>query len=195
MKIIILDKGKVGIITIVIGLMILIAGMGYYFDENIRSASFLQNNINSLKLYSCMNGKITYKLPAEWQTDEENNSKSGIIYNAFFASESGGINGFIQVWKSEQDLKTFSDQSKKILGEQNTFKNYKMRKEYINGTECYIADYVLVAKNTNEYKTSEYIIKHKNDFVTFTFYVENSAYKESMSTNFHTIVSTLNCKD
>ena len=71
MKLIIINRKRVGVTTIIIGLMLILLGFEKHFDARLKFAALMQNNINSLVQYEALNNKLTYKLPSEWSTKEQ----------------------------------------------------------------------------------------------------------------------------
>ena len=52
MKVLTINKRKTGLAIIMIGLMVLIIGLGNYFEEKLKIATLTQNNIGSFKIYN-----------------------------------------------------------------------------------------------------------------------------------------------
>ena len=63
MKVVVVDRKKLGIMLMISGLMIILFFIEISFQQRLKFTSLIQNDMNSLKEYSAMNGKLTYKLP------------------------------------------------------------------------------------------------------------------------------------
>ena len=63
LKVIFINRKKVGIIVIIIGLMITLLGISKQFDNKLKTTILVENNIKLLNDYETLNGKISYKLP------------------------------------------------------------------------------------------------------------------------------------
>jgi hypothetical protein len=124
MHIIFLTKKKVGVITIIVGLMILLFGIGYTFDGGLRFTALMQNNVFSLKNYDLPKEKFSYKLPSEWKTTLRDLSFSGIIYHNEFVSSDAYVSGVVEIIATKDAVNTYIDNSKSFK-EQNSFcQNY-----------------------------------------------------------------------
>lgn len=195
MKLIIINRKRLGVTTIIIGLMLILLGFEKYFDAGLKFTALMQNNINSLVQYEALNNKLSYKLPAEWTTKEQKFSGQEILYHNDFKSKDSQIYGFVEVWNFKQDLKSFLEESKKISSEQNLYKQYNITPIKVNNREGYLVDYTITASSGTDYKGYEYFIKDSNKFFRFSFFTKESNFKESMPTVFRTIVQTLNYKE
>lgn len=190
MKIIVMNKRKIQVVSVAVILMAILFGIGHIFEEHIKSVSFIQNNIKTLTEYKALNGWLTYKLPSEWMTKIDKLPGNDIIYHNDFQSKDGTINGFVQVWNMKEDLKEFLSKSKQISTKQNEISNYTVKDININNKEGYLVKYDILSDN-EPYSVQEYFIKNKNKFIRFSFFVKKSNFKEYYSILFYNIVKTL----
>lgn len=195
MKLIIINRKRLGVTTIIIGLMLILFGFAKYFDAGLKFTALMQNNINSLVQYEALDNKLSYKLPAEWTTKEQKFSGQEILYHNDFKTSDSKIHGFVEVWNLKQDLKSFLEESKKISSEQNLYKQYKISPITINNKDGYLVEYIIVTSSDIDYKGYEYFIKDNNKFFRFSFFMVGNNFKENMPTVFRTIVQTLNYKE
>ncbi|MCT8975724.1 hypothetical protein N4T77_03830 [Clostridium sp. CX1] len=195
MKVIIINRKRLGVTTIIIGLMLVLLGLEKHFDAKLKLAALMQNNINSLVQYQALDSKLTYKLPSEWSTSEQNFSGQEIIYHNDFKDKDYKVHGFIEVWNLNKDLKTFLQESKKISSEQNEYKDYNISPITINNREGYLVNYTIKTNTNTYYKGYEYFIKDKDKFFRFSFFMRDENFKENMPTVFKTIVQTLNYRE
>jgi hypothetical protein len=191
LKVIFIDRKKVGIIVIILGLMITLLGISKRFDDKLKTTILVENNINLLDDYGALDGKVNYKLPVGWVTEEKKFPGDEIIYHNDFQSPDAVIHGFVEVWKSKQDLKAFLDNSKNISGQQNTIKNYKIDSIVINGKKAYLVQYLINVNGSNWYKAYEYFIGGEKEFYRFSFFTRNVNFKEAYGAIFESIVETL----
>ncbi|MCB2291713.1 hypothetical protein LGK97_18535 [Clostridium sp. CS001] len=191
MKVIFIDRKKVGIIVIILGLMTTLLGISQQFDGKLKTTILVENNINLLDDYVALSGKVSYKLPVGWTTNEKKFPGNEIIYHNNFQSSDAVIHGFMEVWESKQDLKTFLDNSKNISKEQNTIKNYKIDSIVINGKKAYLVQYLINITDNIWYKSYEYFIDGGKEFYRFSFFTRNINFKEAYGAIFESIVETL----
>lgn len=190
MKIIFINRRKVGIIVILLGLMITLTGISKQFDDKLKTTILVENNIKLLVDYNALNGKISYKLPEGWTTREKKLPGGEIIYHNDFQSSDAVIHGFVEVWNSKEDLKIFLENSKKISEEQNVIKNYKMDSIIINGKKTYLVHYLINVTDNNWYKAYEYFIDDKDQFYRFSFFTRDVNFKEAYGAIFESIIDT-----
>ena len=191
LKVIFIDRKKVGIVIIILGLMITLLGISKRFDDKLKTSILVENNINLLSDYGALNGKVSYKLPAGWITKEKKFPGDEIMYHNDFQSPDGVIHGFVEVWKSRQGLKEFLDTSKNISEQQNTIKNYKIDSIAINGKKVYLVQYLIKVSDNNWYKSYEYFIDGDKEFYRFSFFTRSVNFKEAYGAIFESIVGTL----
>ena len=191
MKVIFINRKKVGIIVIILGLMITLLGISKQFDDKLKTTILVENNINLLDSYVALNGKITYKLPAGWTTKEKVFAGDEILYHNDFQSADAIIHGFVEVWRGKQDLKIFLDNSKNISQKQNEIKAYKIDDFIINGKKTYLVQYLINTTGDNWYRAYEYFIDDGKEFYRFSFFTREVNFKETYGAIFESIVETL----
>lgn len=190
MKIIFINRRKLGITVILLGLMITLVGISKQFDDELKTTILVENNINLSDNYEALEGKISYKLPEGWTTKEKKIPGGEIIYHNDFQSSDAVIHGFVEVWKSNQDLKKFLDNSKKISEDQNVVRNYKIDSVMINGRKTYLVQYLINVTDNNWYKAYEYFIDHEGEFYRFSFFTRDVNFKEAFGAIFESIIET-----
>ncbi|GAA0728563.1 hypothetical protein GCM10008905_27630 [Clostridium malenominatum] len=190
MKVILINKRRLGVSIIIIGLMFTMFGMQKFFKDEINYTSLMQNNINSLKEYVIMKGEATYHLPEEWVTKEEKFPGEEVIYHNNFQSKDLKIHGFVQVWNLKEDLINFLKKSEKVSKEQNTILDYKLQPIKIGKDEWYFIEYIIENSYGVKYKSYEYFKKNDDKLIRFSFFVLEDNFKENMPTVFKTIIQT-----
>ena len=191
LKVIFINRKKVGIIVIILGLMITLWGMSKQFDDKLKTTILVENNISLLNNYEALNGKVSYKLPVGWTTKEKNFFGGEVIYHNDFQSSDAIIHGFVEIWRSKQDLKAFLDNSKDISEQQNIIKNYKISDIIVNGKKAYLVQYLISVTNDNWYKAYEYFVDDGKEFYRFSFFTRSVNFKEAYEAIFESIVETL----
>lgn len=194
MKIIILNRRKLQVFLILMVLMAILFGVGEMIKGQLKSVSFMQNNIRALKTFEALDGSISYKLPSEWTTSMKSFPGNQIIYHNDFTSKDLVLNGFVQVWNKQEDLKGFLDISKKVSEEQNRIKNYKITSIKINDKDGYLVKYSMDARDI-DYMAYEYFIKYKEGFIRFSFFTKSKDFKEYMKALYDSIVKTVEAKE
>ncbi|MCY6484921.1 hypothetical protein OW763_11265 [Clostridium aestuarii] len=190
MNIVIINKRKLQVIFIVFVLMIVLFGIGQTLKDHLKSVSFVQNNVKALTEYEALDGVLKYKMPSEWVTKQQKFPGKEIIYHNDFQSEDLVINGFVQIWNFNRDLKEFLVNSKEVSQKQNKIKDYKMNNIKINNKDGYLVKYVITS-NKVDYTSYEYFIKNNGQFIRFSFFVKSKNFKENMTAMFESIVKTI----
>jgi hypothetical protein len=192
MKFIIINRRKLGVTAIILGLMVVLFGFGKNFDAKLKEASLIYNNINSLVKYEGLNNTFSYKLPKEWTATEEKLGDE-IIYHNRFTSQDKVIHGFMQVWKYEGDLLKFLELSKEtnLKTQPSKYKEYDISSINLNNNKVYLLKYSVDTGNNNYYKAYEYFIGCTGKFFRFSFFIKEKDFKETMPNIFETIVKTL----
>ncbi|MDF2881911.1 MAG: hypothetical protein K0R54_2468 [Clostridiaceae bacterium] len=190
MKVVVVDRKKLGIMLIISGLMVIMFFIEVSFQQRLKLTSLIQNGMDSLKGYNALDGKLTYKLPETWSTEGKNFGGGEIIYHNGFKSKDSKIYGYVQVWQLNEELKMFLENSKIIAEKQNTYKNYSIKPTIINGKSAYLVEYTVLNGQDVYYKGIEYFIKIKNGFIRFAFYTREDNYKEDLNMVFKTIVES-----
>ncbi|MBU3189089.1 hypothetical protein K9O30_08750 [Clostridium bowmanii] len=191
MRVIFINRKKVGIIIIIVGLMISLLGISKQFDKNFKDTILVENNINLLDDYSALDGRMSYKLPEGWTTKQRNFPGGEILYHNDFQSSDALIHGFVEVWKSKQELKVFLDNSKNISEQQNVIKNYRIDNVIINGKKTYVVQYSINITDNNWYKAYEYFIDGGKEFYRVSFFTRNVNFKETYGAIFESVVDTV----
>lgn len=191
MKVIFINRKKVGIIVIIFGLMVTLLGISKQFDDKLKTTILVENNISLLNDFEALNGKFTYKLPLGWGTKEKEFSGGEIIYHNDFQSADAVIHGFVELWKNNQSLKTFLENSKNISQEQNEIKNYKIDSIVVNERKAYLVQYLINVDSNNWYKAYEYFIEDGNEFYRISFFTRKVNFKETFGAIFESIIETL----
>ena len=190
MKVVVLNRRKLGVTIVIIGLMLVLFGLEKKFDGRLKYVALMQNNINSLKQYEGLDKKFSYKLPSEWQTKEYKFGGEEVIYHNDFTSEDAVVHGIIEVWDMNVDLKTFLDKSKEISEKYNKLKDYSITPIKVKKSDGYLVNYTMETAPGIYYKSYEYFIKNDSKFFRFSFFVREANFKENMPTIFKTIVET-----
>lgn len=193
MKIIIMNKRKLEVVFTLIILMGILFGTGEVLKGHLKTVSFMQNNIKQLKEYEALEGKIIYKLPDEWTTSTKTFPGEEIIYHRDFISKDMKLQGFVQVWKQEQDLKDFLNKSKEISEAQNKISGYKASEFKMDNKEGYLVKYKMNS-NGNAYVAYEYFIKYNKGFLRFSFFMNSKDFKEDMVALYESIIKEVTIK-
>ncbi|AYD39137.1 hypothetical protein D4Z93_00575 [Clostridium fermenticellae] len=195
MKFIILDRKKIGVTVIIIGLMFILLGFERQFEDRLKFTVLLQNNINSFVEYNALNKTLNYELPKGWSTKEQKFSGGEIIYHNDFVSNDNKIYGYVQVWNSNKNLKAFLEESKKISSKQNLYEAYKLEPIIINNIKGYLVKYIILTSYDAEFNGYEYFLNQDGKFLRFSFFTKKDNFKEDMPIIFENIVKTLHCSN
>ncbi|MCI1944917.1 PsbP-related protein [Clostridium luticellarii] len=190
-KVVSINKKKLGVTIIIIGLMIILFGLEKNFDVKLKFTALMQNDIKSLTQYNGLKGRLKYELPSSWSCRNQEVFGDEIVYHSDFKSADGRINGFVQVWNLKGNLKEFLRNSEIISKKQNLYKDYNIRQIDINGTNGYLLEYTITKEIGDSYRGIEYFMKQGGQFLRFSFFVKDTDFKENMPTIFETIVKTM----
>ena len=191
MKITALGKKKLGLNIILLGLMIILFVAANWFQDNLKYAVLLQNNINSFKKYQYVNNEFSYDLPSEWRVNIRGIVSREIDYQNEFISENSNVSGMIQVWISQSDLTVFINRNAIMEQDQNITKNYTVNKLSIDSHDGYVVDYSMLNSQNTSYRCEEYYIKINKGIIKYSFYVRDKEFKENMPVIFKEIVTKL----
>ncbi|MCR1975383.1 hypothetical protein NSA52_14735 [Clostridium sporogenes] len=191
MKVLIINKKRFGVTMIIIGLMLILFGLEKNFDSRLKIAALIHNNVSSFKEYNILNGKISYKLPSNWEINEEIINGEDIVYSNSFMDKKNNMQGFIQLWNYKGDLKTFIKHSKEVSEKQQIdYTKYSLVPVDINNIKGYLAQYSILKEN-EEYVAYEYFLKLEERFIRVSFFVPEKYHQESIETVFNTILKNI----
>lgn len=194
-KVIKVNRKRVGISLILIGLMFILVVFQKNLYGKLKFTALIHNDIKALKEYYMLDNTYLYKLPENWNTRIRKFTGNEIIYHNEFVSEDNVIRGVVQAWNINMNLEKFLKSSEQISSKQNIIENYKMQPIDLGGNKGYEVTYSIVDKEKNIYKSFEYFIPKKDGFVRFSFFVNEANFKESMLQVFRTIVNTFQSVD
>lgn len=191
MKLIIINRRKLGIIIMLVGLMLIIAGAFNNLSGKLKYTVLMQNDISSLKNYKTIDNALQYKLPSTWTTKQQYFGGNEIIYHNDFKSDDGKIHGFVEEWNLKEDLKQFIDRSKEVADENSIFKYYNIKPIKIKNYDGYELSYDMQTPGNVYYVGYEYFIKNNDKLYRIAFFVREDNLKESMPNLFKVIAETM----
>ena len=190
MKILIVDKKKLGVIFVVMGLMIFIFCIGIKLDNRIRATAFIQSNLGELKKYSSNEYKLSYKLPIKWQASRESFNGEEIGYYNNFSDIDEGINGFVQIWDYPGSFEDFLQMNKKISDTENKVENFNVSNLNIDNEKTCLITYE-GDSHGDSYHAFEYFINEDGNFVKFCFYIKDNKFSANIPSIFKAIAETV----
>jgi hypothetical protein len=192
MRLIILNRKRLGVTAIILGLMLVMFAVEERFDERLRATALMHSDISSLIKYEGLDRKFSYSLPNQWDVSLKNFGNQEIVYHNDFNTKDQSIHGFVQVWNLREDLKTFLERSKETAGAVKPlkYKAYKMEPISINAYSGYLISYAMDMGEGKYYKGYEYYLSQDGLMFRFSFFVSEGNFKENMPTVFNTIVRT-----
>lgn len=183
------DMRRIGLAVILAGLMVVIIGLGKYFEDSLRIATLTQNSMLDFKEYNVSDEGISYKLPENWLTSESKEEDEKCIYINEFVSTDASIYGYIQVVRDERDFKeTINTFKEEIQG----MGIKKIHSEEININDV-VAEMVEYTFNFSENKvknTYEYYIPYEDYVIKVSFTINDEKAKENTKVVFENIVKT-----
>jgi hypothetical protein len=193
MRVIILNKKRLGVTVIILGLMIVLFGMEKTFDHRLKDAALMYTSSGVMAEYEGLDKNIKYKLPKDWIVNEEKFSGNEIIYHNNFTSKDQSIRGFVEAWNFKGDLKSFLEKGRDVaFNKVNTkYQSYSVSPVKIKNYDGFLLSYVVDTGANNNYRGYEYFINSSDRFYRFSFFIKESNYKETMPTIFKNIVDTV----
>lgn len=191
MKVIVLNRKRIGVTIIIVGLMLVLVGAEIQLSQRLKMTALMQNGLESLREYTIKNSKLTYKLPENWEISEEDFGGGEILYHSNFISQDSNIYGFVELWNLKQkDLKAFIESSKASAYKPERIRDYKYKPVKVNSEEGYLLTYNAITPSGKDIKAYEYFIDNKDTFFRMAFYINKDNFKENMPTIFEAIVNT-----
>lgn len=191
MKVIVLNRKRLGVTIIIIGLMLVLVGAEISLSHRLKMTALIQNGMDSLKVYQIKDTNITYQLPDTWKTSEKNFGANEITYHNEFSSADNVIYGYVQIWNLRQkDLRAFLEDSKTSSFSANRVRDYKYVPVKVNSYPAYLLTYNGSTASGNNFKAYEYFIEDNSKFFRIAFYVSADKFKENMPTIFEAIANT-----
>ena len=194
MKVIVLNKKRIGVTLIIIGLMLILVALEKSFDDRLKFTVLVQNNISTFKTYKGIDDKFSYKLPENWICTEQKYENSNIIYNNEFLSADYKIQGFVQVLNFDTDLRSFLDENRAIGLSKKIYENYSitpLKFDKYDKKEGYSISFNTknsLGISSNAY---EYFIKDKNYMYKVSFSIRSEVVRENTTVIFDSIIKTI----
>ncbi len=189
MKLVDDNMRKLGLAIILAGLMIVILGVGKYFEESLRTATLTQNSMVEFKQYDILDGKIKYKLPSSWLTTIKENKDDKIVYLNEFVSDDANTYGSIELIGSSEGVEATIDKCIEDV-EGMGIKDYKKEKVKIDNIELDYIKYDLKSSKENVKRTYEYYVPYDDYVARITFIISDKKARENTQVVFENIVKT-----
>jgi hypothetical protein len=193
MKSIVAKSRQTGLAIILVGLMVMIIGLGQYFESKLKVATLIQNNIGSFKKYEVLEGLVTYSLPEGWIASEGSTSKENVKYFNEFISEDANIRGFIQVIQGKEDLKKLINSDIEEVKDMG-IKDYTLEQRLVKGHNAKIIKYNIGSSENNISKGYNYYISNEGCIVKINFLMKDKTHKENTQVFLENIVNTISFK-
>ncbi|GAA0121180.1 MAG: hypothetical protein KID00_14110 [Clostridium argentinense] len=190
MKVLTINKRKTGLAIIMIGLMVLIIGLGNYFEEKLKIATLTQNNIGSFKIYN-IEEKITYGLPEAWINSETKVDNDKIKYHSDFISDDNIIKGSVELWNENEDIQSIMKENKKHIKDIGV-NDCKIVKLDLGKGEAYLMKYNVHLTKNDFYRTYDYFFNLNGNKIKSSFYIKDKSHKENIPVIFENIIKTFN---
>lgn len=183
------DMRRIGLAVILAGLMVVIIGLGKYFEDSLRIATLTQNSMLDLKEYNVSDEGISYKLPENWLTSESKEEDEECIYINEFVSADANIYGYIQVVRDERDFKETINTFKEEI-EGMGIKKIHSEEININDVVAEMVEYTFNFSENKVKNTYEYYIPYGDYVIKVSFTINDEKAKENTKVVFENIVKT-----
>lgn len=189
MRSIVINKKRLGVTLVLIGLIMVMFGAEMKVDKKIKMMALMNNQSSTLTKYDILDNKYSYKLPSDWTSNESNYVGNEMLYHRDFSSVDKSLNGFVEVWNGSMALNTFVQRSKEYGISNYIYDNYQKANTSINSNEAYVVTYTM-ASNNYAYNAYEYFMELDNKVLKFSFFIKKSQVKENTPVIFKTLVET-----
>lgn len=189
MRSIVINKKRLGVTLVLIGLIMVMFGAEIKVDKKIKMMALMNNQSSTLTKYDILDNKYSYRLPSDWTSNESNYVGNEMLYHRDFSSADKSLNGFVEVWNGSMALNTFVQRSKEYGVSNYIYDNYQKVNTSINNNEAYVVTYTM-ASNNYAYNAYEYFIELEDKVLKFSFFVKKSQVKENTPVIFKTLVET-----
>lgn len=183
------DMRRIGLAVILAGLMVVIIGLGKYFEDSLRIATLTQNSMLDFKEYNVSDEGISYKLPENWLTSESKEEDEKCIYINEFVSTDANIYGYIQVVRDERDFKETINTFKEEI-EGMGIKKIHSEEININDVVAEMVEYTFNFSENKVKNTYEYYIPYEDYVIKVSFTINDEKAKENTKVVFENIVKT-----
>ena len=194
MHIIFLTRKRFGVITIILGLMILTLALGYNFNDGLKFTSLMQNDIYSLKEYESKDQNLSYKLPSDWKTSARDMKIDNIKYYNEFVSKDSSISGSVAVIQNPEAIGAYVEFVKNLENSNNPIEKVTKVEKKLQTKVGYLLRYEARDLDLKVYDYYQYYIKNKDSIYTFQFSVRKDKNKANMLSTFDTIFKTVTLK-
>lgn len=178
---------KVGLAIIMAGLMIVIIGIGKYFEDSLKIATLTQNNMIEFKEYTAFNGSIRYKLPSDWLTTETEEGE-GLYINEFI-SANAEIYGVVEVDKMTCEFEEAMNTFKSEITDMG-ISDIKTHEVMVKDVPAQLLEYNFKFNEKKVKKTFEYYLPYGEYIVKVSFTVNDNKVKENTRVVLENIVET-----
>lgn len=178
-----INKKRLGITIIIIGLIMILLGFESLLHKNIRNAVFVENDMGKLQEQTILDGDVAYFMPNNWKVEEKESEKNHILYHSDFSWNDDQIKGYIEVWQNNIALDTFMTSTKNTALRSKEYKNYDSRKTKISSMDAYEVSYIQ-SNNGESYDTYEYYMNGKDYVVKLIFLTPENTTNKSYTSVF-----------
>lgn len=180
---------KIGLAVILAGLMVVIIGLGKYFEDSLRIATLTQNSMLNFKEYNALDEGISYKLPEDWLATEAKEGDGKCIYINEFISTDANIYGYIEVVREEKNFKEAINAFKEEIEDMGIKKIYTEEVK-INDVVAEMVQYRFNFSENKIKNTYEYYIPYEDYVIKVSFTINDEKAKENTKVVFENIVKT-----
>lgn len=180
MKVIVINKKRLGVSLIILGLMFLMVFFELNIQKSLRLTALIQNNQGSLKSYAAMKGALSFKLPEDWTLREKTKWGEEILYRGDFTSKDSVISGSLEVIANRSNLSDYITRTRQVLKENNELLNYKTTNIKLNERNGCRVSYTFHNASGLSYIAEEYLIEAGPQILRVSFHVREDNYRESL---------------
>lgn len=181
---------RVSVFVMIISLIAVLFFVEGKIDNKLKSAVLVHNSIDNLSSYTTTANTVTYSLPKTYSSNVENYNSGNVIHSNEFKSDSGSIFGFVQVVKSDIDLKE-AIKNKDLISKKSVNNSYNIENIEINNLDSISVSYEFAKDSKSRFVASEYFIKIKDGYVKFSFFTPAQEFNGKIEAVCRAIVNTL----
>lgn len=187
---IIINLKKVSVFVMIISFIAVLFFVEGKLDSKLKSAVLVHNNIDDLISYTTETNAVTYNLPKTYSSNVQNYSSGSVVHNNEFKSDDGYTFGFVQVIRSDVDLKE-AIKNKDLLSKKSINNSYNTENVEINNLDSMVVSYEFTSDSKSKFSATEYFIKIKDGFVKFSFFTPEKEFNGKIEGICRAIVNTI----
>lgn len=141
--------------------------------------------------YKSIEGDFSFDYPSAFLLEELDFQGGEILYHIAFRDVENISQGFVQVWKLDEDLESFLERS--IASSHNSYKYFNVKKAKAGGKEGILWDYSAAVEN-GYIKGSEFFMQSGENMYRLSYFVPEEKWDKRQKYIFESMLKSLKIK-